>query len=355
MADQITLDQWNRTLLARQHLLERVAEDAIEVLDRCVGLQAQDPKAPFYGLWSRIEGFEPAELDDLLTSREVVRMAVLRSTVFLMDSEDARWMRPVVQPATDSEMARHVRMLSTTTREAVLDDARELLTAEPHSSVALGRALAERHPGENPASLTLIARCGLALVQVPPRGLWRGSGMPTYRLFDDWAGEGEPAVVDDEARRDLIRLYLRGFGPASIKGIQTWCGLTRLRPLVQQMVDDWELMAMTGPDGVELFDLEGLDIIDGDIPAPVRLLAPYDNVLVAQADRRRITGEEQFRQVSTVNGQAPGYVLVDGRLAGSWRRDGEQVHVELMGEITRRGKRELDAEVQRLQDFCALP
>ena len=96
MAEKLTRRQWNRTLLQRQHLLDRVDEDAIEVLDRCVGLQSQDPRAAFFGLHSRIEGFDPAELDDLLTEREVVRMALLRSTVFLVDAQDARWILSLI-------------------------------------------------------------------------------------------------------------------------------------------------------------------------------------------------------------------------------------------------------------------
>ncbi len=352
MADRITAGQWNRTVLHRQHLLRRVDDDAIEVLDRCVGLQAQEPKAPFYGLCSRVTDFDPAELDDLLTGREVVRIALLRSTVFLVDTEDARWIRPVAAPVLAAEMALHARKLTGSTTAAVLDDAAELLSGRALSSSELGRALGERHPDDPPAALLGIARCGLPLVQIPPRGLWRGKGTPTYRLFHDWAGPGEPAVIGDEARKDLIRLYLRGFGPATLKGIGTWSGLTGLGPLVQAMVDDWELVTMTGPDGEELFDLDGLDIIGEDVPAPVRLLAPYDNVVVAQADRRRIADDDRYRSLATPNGRMPGLVLVDGRLAGSWRIVDGRVETTLMVDPPRAVCADLDAETQRLQEFC---
>lgn len=59
MTGAISLRQWSRTLLERQHLIERVDEDAVEVVDRCVGLQSQDPQAAFYALASRIEDFDP--------------------------------------------------------------------------------------------------------------------------------------------------------------------------------------------------------------------------------------------------------------------------------------------------------
>ncbi|MDL9947409.1 winged helix DNA-binding domain-containing protein [Gordonia sp. ABSL11-1] len=349
---QLTTGQWNRTLLHRQHLLERADEDAIDVLDRCVGLQAQEPRAPFFALASRVADFDPGELDALLTDREVVRMALLRSTIFLIDAEDARWIRPVAQPLLDTEVAIHERRLTSAVATDILADAAELLSGTALSGAELGRALASGHPDNDPSTMVSVVRCGLPLVQVPPRGLWRGSAAPTYQLFDDWVGPGEPAVVGDEARKDLIRLYLRGFGPATVKGIQSWAGLTRLGPLVAEMESDWELTELAGPDGERLFDLEGLDIIDAGTPAPVRLLAPFDNVLVAQTDRRRIADDDRYRSLATPNGRSPGFVLVDGRLAGSWLLDGGRVVVDMMAEPTRRQRSELTAEVERLQAFC---
>lgn len=354
MAEKLTRRQWNRTLLQRQHLLDRVDEDAIEVLDRCVGLQSQDPRAAFFGLHSRIEGFDPAELDDLLTEREVVRMALLRSTVFLVDAQDARWIRALAQPAITTELERYqAPRLVSADPTRVIADAADLLAGRELRGSVLGAELEKRHPGESPSVLTAIARCGLPLVQVPPRGLWRGRGSVTYRLFDEWVGPGEPAVEGDEARKDLIRLYLRGFGPATVQGIQTWSGLTRLRPLVEAMEADWELARLTGPDGEELFDLEGLDLTDADAPCAATFLAPYDNVIVAQADRRRIADDEAYAATWTPNGRSPGFLLVDGFLAGTWRIDADGVvTVDCLRPLSAAERRGVEVERERLQQFC---
>ena len=355
MTEEISLRQWNRTLLQRQHLLERVAEDAIEVLDRCVGLQSQDPRAAFFGLWSRIEDFDPLELDELLTDREVVRMALLRSTIFLIDAEDARWIRPLADPTLRRELTDiHAPKLVDADPAGVLASAEELLAGRELTGAELGRELATRHPAENPSTLTAIARCGLPLVQVPPRGLWRGRGGPTYRIFAEWAGPGEPAVVDDDARADLIRLYLRGFGPATVKSIQTWSGLTRLRPLVEKLEADWELVRLAGPNGEVLYDLDGLALADPDTPAPVRLIAPFDHVIGVQADRARVAEPEMFRRTVTANGRSPGFLFVDGFLAGTWSLDAEEIPVvEFLRPVTAAERGEVDVEVDRLREFTA--
>lgn len=85
------------------------------------------------------------------------------------------------------------------------------------------------------------------------------------------------------------------------------------------MVASGEIVTLEGPEGERLFDLAGLEVVDGDTAAPVRLLAPFDNVVVAQADRRRIVDAEVFPHL--INGQSPGFVLVDGRV-GAWKPPG---------------------------------
>ena len=353
MSDRIGLRQWNRTLLQRQHLLARVDDDAVEVLDRVVGMQSQDPRAAFFGLHARLENFVPAELDTLMTDRETVRMALLRSTVCLLDTEDARWIRPVVQPALDAELTgTHARRLVAATPQAIVEAAGEILADGPIRGDDLGKRLAQRFPEEAPVILTRVVRCALPLVQVPPRGLWAGSGSPTYSLFDDWAGAGAPALTGDEARCELVRLYLRGFGPATVAAIQMWSGISGLKPLVEKMEADWELAKLTGPDGETLYDLDGLGLAAADEPAPVRLLAPYDHVVAAAADRRRGAGEDALKAIGTPNGQMRGLILIDGWLSGTWTAaGGREPSVELFGEPTRSQRAGLDIEVQRLREF----
>src|SRR5688500_16361556 len=94
--------QLNRSLLARQMLLERVELPAIEVIERLVGMQAQVPTDPYTALWSRIEGFKPEELSELISERRAVRVVgLMRTTIHLVSARDALRIRPLMQPVLD--------------------------------------------------------------------------------------------------------------------------------------------------------------------------------------------------------------------------------------------------------------
>lgn len=339
MVARISMQQWNRTLLHRQYLDERADEDAIDVIDRCVGLQSQDPQAAFYALASRIEGFDPAELDDLLVEREIVRLPLQRGTVFLMDGLDSRWMREVLQPVLDAGTRSHVRRFVRVTANELASAATELVSSAeaPVSGAALRQALLDRWPNEPGDAMMAVVRGCLPLVQTPPRGLWRQSGAPAFAMLDEWLGvsadrsapnrpdadAADRASADTESVRDLIRMYLRGFGPSTVAGIQAWSGLRGLRPILEAMEVDWEVESFVGPNEEKLYDLDGLGLSEPEATVPVRFIAPFDNVVFSQADRIRVADADVYSKTLTPNGKSPGFILVDGRLAGTWRISGK--------------------------------
>ena len=181
----------NRTLLARQHLLERTAMPALAMIEHLAGMQAQEPKDPYVALWSRIEGFQPAELEALLLDRRAVRAVLMRSTVHLASIDDALAFRPVVQPVLDGELFKNKTWsvgLEGVDLEPVLALGRRLLEERPRSLAELRVAMAERFPDRNPTNLAYACRGRLPTLQVPPRGLWSRSGQVKLTTLDHWSG-----------------------------------------------------------------------------------------------------------------------------------------------------------------------
>ena len=179
----------NRATLARQFLLERTRMPVADVVEHLVGLQAQTPHTAYVGLWSRIAGFRPDDVSALMISHELVRIALMRSTLFLVTARDARTIRPLIQVVHERMLqGQFGRRLEGLDRDAVLAAGRAYVEAEPRTFKALGGHLAGRWPDRDRFALEILIRTGVPLIQVPPRGLWGRSGAARHTSIEAWLG-----------------------------------------------------------------------------------------------------------------------------------------------------------------------
>ena len=296
----------NRALLERQLLLQRSALPPAHALERLVGMQAQVPLAPYLGLWSRLEHFDPEELGGLVTGRHAVRLVLTRATLHLVTARDALALRPVVQPAIASRFhgTAFRRDLDGLDLERVVAAGTNELEREPSGAAALGRVLAERWPDRDPLALAYAVQYHAPLVQLPPRGVWGATGRALLTPLEAWVGE---PMSEDEAPDELVLRYLRAFGPAGPRDAAAWSGLAGLGEVFERLRPG--LRTFRDEDGRELFDVPDGPLPDPATPAPPRLLPEFDNALLGHADRRRIVPAEHRERVMWTNGWT---VLVDG-------------------------------------------
>ena len=339
----------NRTLLLRQHLLERTTMPALSMVEHLVGLQAQENPPPYLSLAARLEGFDPAELSGALDRGDAVRLLTMRGTIHVLTPDDALALRPWVQPALDQQSSGN--QMSRPARDVPVDDlvaaCRRLLADGPLPVKRLGELLAEVFPDVPASALAHKARERAPLVQVPPRGLWRKSGGVVYQTVENHLGR-DAATLDVPA---LVRRYLRAFGPASASDMTTWSRVTRLGPVFAAMRD--ELVPVACEDGRTRYDVPGAPYATEDTPAPVRLLGGYDNVWLSHATRGHIVPEDVRGRWAGSNGGVGNTVFVDGFMAGLWwDRDG-RVDLRLFRDLTRTERADLDVEVARTEAFLA--
>ena len=303
----------NRALLERQLLLRRAAVSPTEAIEHLAGLQSQDPPTAYVALWSRLEGFRAEELSELIETRAAVRIALQRSTIHLVSARDCLAVRPVVQPALDRSL---VRVAGVDAR-ALAAATRTLVEERPRMLGELGAALAETWPQHTALDLSNAARALVPLVQLPPRGLWGRSGRAVHTSAEAWL---ERPLERDGSPDGLVLRYLAAFGPASVKDVQAWSGLTRLREVLERLRPG--LVTFRDERGAELFDLPDAPRPDPGAPAPPRFLPEYDNVLLAHADRSRVMPDEHRGRVYREN-RIRATLLVDGFVRGTWRLDRE--------------------------------
>jgi winged helix DNA-binding protein len=327
----------------------------IGAIEHLVGLQAQAPFPPYYGLWSRLPGFRPDDLASLLTDRSVVRIALMRGTIHLVSARDCLPLRRLLQPVLERGM-RGVfgKQLAGVDAVALAAAGRDLVEAAPLTFSALGEALAGRWPKHPPAALAQGVRAHVPLVQVPPRAVWGRSGQSLHTSADHWLGGqacAEPGFPETLA--GLVTRYLAAFGPATVADVAAWSGLTGLRAVLEELRPS--LVTFRDEQGAELFDLPSAPRPDPEVPAPVRLAAEFDNLLLAHADRTRVVSVANLKRFYTVNGIFPGSVLVDGFVVGIWRlarsKRSATLAIELFEPVADRDL--VAAEAERMLAFCA--
>lgn len=117
----------------------------------------------------------------------------------------------------------------------------------------------------------------------------------------------------------MVRRYLEGFGPASVADVAQFAMVRRSRVRDAVLALSGKLEQLEGPDGTELFDVPGAPRPPEDTPAPPRLMAMWDSVLLAYADRSRVAPPDYRKLVTRSNGDVLPTLLVDGYVAGVWR------------------------------------
>jgi hypothetical protein len=313
-SETLGLRALNRALLERQMLLARAEMPAIEAIEHLAGIQAQEPRSPYVGLWTRLRDFRQEELETLLTTRRAVRIVVMRGTIHLVSARDCAMMRGVTQSIMDRWMNFPVvkAPLAGVDLDKLAAAARRLFEQKPRTVADASKVLAEAWPGRDATKIGLAVRALLPLVQCPPRGLWNDSGQVVCATAEKWLDRPLESP-SEEAVDGLILRYLGAFGPSTVRDMEAWSGLTRVRGSVERLRP--KLRVFQNDAGKELFDLPHAPRPDPDTPAPPRFLPEFDNALLAYADRSRIIATER-RHVSVAGHRV---LLVDGFTRATWR------------------------------------
>jgi hypothetical protein len=308
-------------------------------------------------------------LERAFERRSIVRASLMRITLHVVTARDFWPIWTVMQPLRldqwrlmckmDPRDPRLVRRL----RPAV-EAARTAIEERPLRREDFTRVLTAAAPAElRDLPWRGLSRYFMAvqpLIQVPERGETYGRGR--YTTAEAWLGAPSPEQADpDAAQRLLIRRHLAAFGPASIGDVTAWVGrrgsLAPWRAAIEALGD--ELVELRDPDGQLLLDLAAAPRPPADVPAPPRLLARWDSLLLAHESKRRgrVLPAAHHARVNLKNADVLPTFLVDGVVAGTWQltigRDEATITIEPFGRLRKAEAAALEAEATKLLEFVA--
>ena len=302
----------NRATLARQLLLERADVAVPDAVQRLAGLQAQEPKPPFIGLWTRLEDFSADALLEAIAARDVVRATLMRSTLHLFGAADYAALRTALQPPPSVALRVLGARAAGLDPAALVPAARELLAGTPLTFDAIRAGLAARFPDVDERALGYAARTLVPLVMVAGEGRWGYPRAAEFGLAEELLG----TPLAPAAPQALVERYLAAFGPAGAADVQAWSGVSGMKAVLDAMRD--RLAVFADERGRELFDLPGAPRPGSAADAPVRFLPEFDNLVLAYDDRSRVIADEHRPLVTTKNLRVRATFLVDGVVAGVW-------------------------------------
>ena len=346
------------------------AASVAEAAASMVALHATDAASVYLEARARMVGSSPADIEhELYEERSVLRLVAMRRTLFLVPVADV----PVVHAAASREVAERERRrtiamfaeagvgpdpagLLAELEELALTAVRQRGGAATAELSAIDPRLAQRitlargKSYEGSISLATRAVFHLALdariARARPRGTWI-AGQFRWSPIERWLPDGIDAPPVDEARAELVRHWLRAFGPGTRDDLRWWTGWTvAATRRALEAVKAVEVDLDQGRTGYVLPD----DLGPVEPPEPwVALLPALDATTMGWTDRDWYLGPHRPRLFDT-NGNAGPTIWVDGGVVGGWaqRRSGEIVPW-LLSDVGAEARAMIEAEAARLE------
>ena len=380
VADKVSKSDVIAFRLNAHNLTKRLGEKGLlDAAGRC-GIQNSPPGSALLALHARTKNLTQQRMADAVAEdRNLLQTWCMRGSPFYFPVDDAPVFTTGVLPSTEKALGHFIPGVEQALGklDLSLTEAVELTRAEI-DDVLSGRRLAISELGEE------LAERITRTLSKKQRGVWEGKGpyapdqplgegvvhfcirilalqrvvcfaprdgnKAPFVLVDEWLDGPIPDVDPKAARAELLRRYLRCYGPSTRADFAAWVGVNAgdVDPWWSQVEGELTQVEFDGKSWILTEDLDALR--SAPKPEGVRLLAPRDPYTQLR-DRETIVDKKYHREVWKTVGE-PGSVLVDGKITGIWRprKSGRKLSVSIktFDSLSARTKKPLQDEAAQV-------
>ena len=346
--------------------------DPARVADDVAGIHATEPTSPYLGLWARTRNLDRDDIARaMFEERSLIRIIGMRRTLFVVPLELAGVLTAacgrVIAAAERKRLERMLLDAGITARPgpwlraveadamAALDAAGEATATEltkvvPGFRKRIAFGAGKKWQGEVGVStrvLFLLSMDG-RIVRAQPRGTWV-SGQYRWAPLERWIGGSLDTLSQDEARAELLRRWLRAFGPGTMTDLRWWTGwgLGEVRKALEGVATA-EVELEGGGRGLVLAD----DVEPEPAVEPWAALLPtLDTTVMGWFERDWYLGPHRKALFDSAGNGGPS-VWWDGRIVGGWGQNPEnEVVVKVLDDVGSDAKRAIEAVRKRLDTW----
>jgi len=344
--------------LTNQQIAMPTSTRPSDVIARLLAIQAQDYRGALWSIGLRLRGSNVSQIERAIAERTIVRTWPMRRTLHFVAAADVKWLLRLLTPRAIKGMTGRLRRLEvddkvlSRSRKALANALRDesLLTRDAVYDV-LERA---KIPTANQRGIHILSR--LSQEGLLCFGPHRGK-QPTFALLEEWISESRE-LDRDEALAELTVRYFRGHGPATVRDLAWWSGITLgdARAGVAMMASELAEESVGGKTYIVSRNACAVSAAARRSARALYLLPGFDEYMLGYSDRSlALNPAHAAKIVPGNNGMFMPTIVARGRVIGTWRaatsRRSMTVSPIPFEEMSARDTRALGAAAGRYEQF----
>jgi hypothetical protein len=305
--------------LINQQITESKFKTSQKLVEWMGAVQAQDFNMSKWALGCRLPGITENKIEEEYNQGKILRTHLMRPTWHLVSSKDIYWMLQLTVPQIKTVTKSRHKELELT--HDVLNKCMHIIEIALEQEEFLSReeliielSKSKIKNDNNRASHIFLCAEMEKLVCSGPIV----NGKLTYALFDKRV-KTKDSIYPDEALHRLAGKYFKSHGPASLEDFTWWSGLKATD--AKKGFESIQKELLSQKIGNEVYWYYPSKEKSGLHSITVNLLPAYDEYIISYKHRDAAIVFEDTRNVISSNGIFRPIIVIDGQVAGVWRRE----------------------------------